>query len=183
MEKILKALIAMAVLMLPWQYIYSKQLITLENRHQDIINMATANKNLDQKVGAQSMRELYISLLNSQKAAIIKERNRLELLMPSFSTARTSLLSPFELLRSEIPGEWQVNPSNKYSEEGPLVFWPFDVQYIGTAHNAIKAIAHMETSNRYFRIRHFNMQTSGKNVKLAGIVELVYQAESKGDNL
>ncbi len=173
----------MAILMLPWQYFYSKKLVELEEKHQDIVNMATANKNLDQMVGDQSMRQLYISLLNSQKDAIANERNRLELLMPSFSTARTSLLSPFELLRSKIPGDWQVSPSSKYSEEGPLVFWPFDIQFTGTAHNAIQAIAHMETSTRYFRIRHLNMQTSKDKVKLSGVVELVYQAESKGGKL
>jgi hypothetical protein len=180
MDKTLKALIVVAVLMLPFQYFYAPKLKELEKKTQDIVNMQTANQILNKKVGNQTMRDLYFGLLQNQKQAIIKERTRLDLLMPPFSTARTSLLSPFELIRAEIPGEWTVTPNNKYIDSNTLVFWPFQVQYKGSAENAIKAIAFIESGNRFMRLRNISLKAENNEVILNGQIELVYQSESTG---
>lgn len=67
MEKTLKALIVMAILILPFQYFYAPKLKELDKKTQDIVNMQTANQNLNKKVGNQSMRDLYLGLLQSQR--------------------------------------------------------------------------------------------------------------------
>lgn len=181
MEKTLKALIVMAILILPFQYFYAPKLKELDKKTQDIVNMQTANQNLNKKVGNQSMRDLYLGLLQSQKKSIIKERTRLDLLMPPFSTARTSLRSPFELIRAEVPGAWEVTENNTYTDAGALIFWPFNVAYKGSAENVIKALALIESGNRFMRLRNLTLKADNNNeVIMAGQIELVYQSESTG---
>ena len=137
---------------------------------QEISNLKASLARFDN--GKEAM---YRELLSSQKENLEKENKRLNFLLPSFVTARANLMAPFDTLREEIPGDWNVVPEGKFKNSGPLVFWPFNFKYIGKSEDAIKVLAYMEVNSQFMRLENYKIETKDKLVTLSGKVDLVFQ--------
>ncbi|NCB39040.1 MAG: hypothetical protein EOM80_09740 [Erysipelotrichia bacterium] len=170
MEKILKAIIVAGLLFLPWQYYFWPGLQQVAIEKQQTANLKGSMSRLADGRGAMFQEILKVQLEN-----IKKEKHRLEFLLPSFAKARANLMAPFDLLRTAIPGAWQVIPEGKFRISGPLVFWPFKLSFIGAASDAVKVLAQIETATQFMRLINFSIETREDEVELKGLVELVFQ--------
>ena len=170
MKNFLVAVIVFAVIVMPYTYYYIPSLNQTNNMRQEISNLKASLARFDN--GREAM---YRELLASQKDNLEKENKRLNYLLPSFVTARANLMAPFDTLREEIPGDWNVVPEGKFKNSGPLVFWPFNFRYIGKSEDAIKVLAYMEVNTQFMRLETYKIETNDKLVTLSGKVELVFQ--------
>ena len=118
---------------------------------------------------------IYKNLLESKKEDYKNELASLTLLIPEFSTTKTNLMAPFDIIREEIPGDWSVVPEGKFSKSNNLVFWPFKFKYIGTNADAVKVLAYMESANQFMRLDSFKIDSNNELVTLSGVVELVFR--------
>lgn len=169
MDKLLKAIIVISLLLLPWQYYYFPRIEAVKADKQMVANLkGSINRFAD---GREAM---FKSLLDLQQQSIGKEQHRLKFMLPSFAKARANLMAPLNNIRAAVPGEWSAVPEGKFKKSGPLVFWPFKFTYIGSISDAIKVIANMEASTQFMLLRHFTIETHESQVDLSGIVELVF---------
>lgn len=169
MEKLLKAIIVVGLLIMPWSYYYLPRINSVKADKQMVANLKGSMERF-----ADGREAMFRSVLQLQQENIGKEKHRLEFMLPSFAKARANLMAPFENLRNAVPGEWHVVPEGKFKNSGPLVFWPFRFTYTGSASDAVKALASMEASTQFMLLRHFEMKTRENMVDLSGIVELVF---------
>lgn len=169
MEKYLKAIIVAAIMTMPWTYYISPQLAQIRAKRQQIANfVGSANRFSDGKD------QMFKQLLQIQRENLKKETKRLSFLLPSFSNARANLMAPFETLRQSIDGDWKLTPEGSFTESNSLVYWGFSFSLVSTPANAIKAIAHIESSPQFMRLRRFSIETNGELVTMQGKVELVF---------
>lgn len=169
MEKLLKAIIVISLLLIPWQYYYLPRIEAVKADKQMVANLkGSINRFAD---GREAM---FKSFLEVQQQNIGKEKQRLEFMLPSFAKARANLRAPLNDVRAAVPGEWQTVPNGKFDKRGPLVFWPFKFSYTGTVSDAIKVIASMEASTQFMLLRHFTIETRENLVDLKGVVDLVF---------
>lgn len=184
MKNFLIAVIALAIVVMPYTYFYNPTLKTAFNQKQEIANIQGSLARFD---GGKEA--IYRELLDTQKGNLEKETRRLNFMLPAFANARANLMGPFDTLRETIPGKWDVVPEGKFTVSGPLVFWVFKFKYIGTAADAVKVLAAMEVSTKidpntnekvdsqFMRLDNFKMETNEKLVTLSGKVELVFQEQ------
>ena len=182
MKNFLLAIIALAIVVMPYTYFYNPTLKTAFNQKQEIANLQGS---LSRFEGNRMI--AYRELLETQKTNLEKETRRLNFMLPAFANARANLMGPFDRLREAIPGEWEVVPEGKFTVSGPLVFWEFRFKYVGTTADAVKVLASMEVStqidpntnekveSQFMRLNNFKMDTNGKLVTLSGRVEVVFQ--------
>ncbi len=169
MEKLLKAIIVVGLLFMPWSYYYMPRINEVKADKQMVANLKGSIARFSD--GREAM---FRSLLQIQQENIGKEKHRLEFMLPSFAKARANLMAPFENLRAAVPGEWQVVPEGKFKNSGQLVFWPFKFIFTGPVSDAVKVIAAMEASTQFMLLRHFEINTRENIVDLSGIVDLVF---------
>lgn len=176
MKNNLIAIIVFAIIVIPYTYFYIPSLSETNGMRQEIANLkASISRFSDGKD------IIHNELLQRQKENLDKEKRRLSYLLPDFSVARANLMAPFDTLRQEIPGEWEVVPEGQFKNSDPLVFWPFKFKYSGTTAEAVKLLAYIEVNNQFMRFDSFKMETNKKNdslVTLSGKVELVFQENS-----
>lgn len=175
MKNLLIAIIAFAIVVMPYTYYYNPVLKQTEGLRKEITNLKASLARFDN--GKEAM---YRELITNQKANLEKENKRLGYMLPDFSTARANLMAPFDSLRESNPGEWSVVPEGKFRTSGPLVFWPFSFKYVGTAAEAVKVLASMEVNTQFMRLVNYTMETNDKLVTLSGKVELVFQETVEG---
>lgn len=169
MEKLLKAIIVIGLILLPWRYYFWPQIELIKANKQMAANLqGSINRFAD---GREAM---FRSVLGIQTENIVKEKHRLEFMLPSFAKARANLMAPFDNLRAAVPGEWHVVPEGKFKNSGPLVFWPFKFTYSGSALNAVKLLANIETSTQFMLLRRYEMTTRDSDVEMTGIIDLVF---------
>jgi Tfp pilus assembly protein PilO len=170
MKNFLVAVIAFAIIVMPYTYYYIPSLNQTNNMRQEITNLKASLARFE-----NGREALYRELLASQKENLEKENKRLNYLLPAFATARANLMAPFDTLREEIPGDWNVVPEGKFKNSGPLVFWPFNFRYTGKSEDAVKVLAYMEVNTQFMRLDNYKFETNDKLVTLSGKVELVFQ--------
>ncbi len=182
MKNFLVAIIALAIVVMPYTYFYNPALKTAFDQKQEIANLQGS---LSRFEGGKEL--AYKELLEAQRTNLEKETRRLNFMLPAFANARANLMGPFDRLRETIPGEWDVVPEGKFTVSGPLVFWEFRFKYIGTAADAVKVLAAMEVStqvdpntnekveSQFMRLNNFKVETKEKLVTLSGRVEVVFQ--------
>jgi hypothetical protein len=169
MEKLLKAIIVIGLLVLPWRYYYWPKIESIKADKQMVANYQGSIQRF-----ADGREAMFRSMLEIQKENIGREKHRLEFMLPSFAKARANLMAPFDNLRAAVEGEWHVVPEGKFQVSGPLVFWPFKFTYIGPAVNVSRILALVETSTQFMRIAGFTVETRGELVEFKGTVDLVF---------
>lgn len=170
MEHILKAIIVVGLLILPWRYFYLPKIEAIKADKQNAANSCGSLSRF-----SDGREELYQSMLAIHKENLAKEKYRLEFMLPSFAKARANLMGPFDRLRAEVHGDWHVIPEGKFKISGPLVFWPFRFTYIGDSNDVIRVLAHIEAAPQFMFLRSFEMARKDTQVELSGLVDLVYR--------
>lgn len=177
MEHILKAIIVIGLLTLPWRYYFLPKIEEIKSEKQMAANLQGSLSRF-----SDGREVLFKSLLAIQQENIAKEKYRLEFMLPSFAKARANLMGPFDNIRAKIPGEWHVVPEGKFRVSGPLVFWPFRFVFIGSTNDAVRILAHMETASQFMFIRTFKLERHETNVELSGLIELVFHDVATAEN-
>ena len=170
MKNLFVAVLVFALIVIPYTYYYFPSLNKTNSMRQQIANITASSNRF-----ASGTLIIYKNLLESKKEDYKNELASLTLLIPEFSTTKTNLMSPFDIIREEIPGDWSVVPEGKFSKSNNLVFWPFKFKYIGTNADAVKVLAYMESANQFMRLDSFKIDTTNELVTLSGVVELVFR--------
>ena len=170
MKNILVGIMVLPVLAMPYTYYYIPSLKQTTEMRQEIANLKGSLGRFD-----DGRDKMFIEVIAAQKVALEEENKRLNFLLPSFDSAKANLMAPFDTLREQIPGEWNVVPEGKFRNSKPLVFWPFSFKFVGSFSNAVKALAYMEVNPQFMRIENYRIETNENLVTLSGKVELVFQ--------
>lgn len=170
MKNFLVGIMVLPILAMPYTYFYIPALKKTTSMRQEISNYKASLGRF-----AEGRDRMLIELLAIQKENVEKENKALNFLLPAFDTAKANLMMPFDTLRDNIPGEWNVVPEGKFRNSSPLVFWAFKFKYVGTFNNAVKVLASMEINPQFMRIENYRIETKENEVELSGKVELVFQ--------
>lgn len=170
MKNFAYAVIAFAIVVMPYTYYYLPVLNHTKEMKQEISNLRASLARID-----NNRDKIYREIIKETSASLDKEKQKFNFLFPAFSSAKVNIMAPFTTLRNEIPDEWNVIPEGKFRTDGNLVFWPFNFKYVGNSLEAIKALAYMEINEQFMLIDNFKIESKGDLVLLSGKVELVYQ--------
>ncbi|HOT28181.1 MAG TPA: hypothetical protein PLU72_08315 [Candidatus Ozemobacteraceae bacterium] len=168
-ERILRYLVIIGLLFLPWRYSLLAELSQLKAGRQQNVDTTATIRHL-----ADGRGEVMKKALELQRQQLKARQRALSFILPPFSQARANLMASFDTVRSQIPGEWEVVPEGKFHSEGMHVVWPFRFKYIGTYANAVKALAAMETAPQLLRLTRTTVTGAGSSVIVEGNVEMVY---------
>ena len=168
-ERVLRYLVIIGLLFLPWRYSLLAELSQLKAGRQQIVDMTATIRHL-----ADGRGDVMEKALDLQRNQLKARQKALSFILPPFSQARANLMASFDTVRSHIPGEWEVVPEGKFHAEGTHVVWPFRFKYIGSYANAIRALASMETAPQLLRLTKTSLSGSGSSVIVEGNIEMVF---------
>ena len=177
MKNLFVAAIAFALIVMPYTYYYLPALNQTNSMRQEI-----ANRKASLARFSGNKFDVFKELYKNKEINYNEEKEKLTILLPEFSTTKTNLMAPFDIVRENIPGEWHVVPEGKFYKRNSLIFWPFNFKFIGNYDDSIKALAYMETAPQFMRIQNYTIETNNQLVTLSGNVELVFMENSIDNN-
>lgn len=169
MERLLRYLIIIGLLFLPWRYFLMPGLDQLRASRQNNIDVCSSIQHF-----AEGRGDLIRQSLDVQRKQLLSRQKALSFLLPPFSQARANLMATFDAVRSSIPGDWEVIPEGKFRTEGRHVIWPFHFKYIGSYSDTVRALAAMETTPQLLRLVQTSITRNDKNVLAEGNIEMIF---------
>ena len=177
MKNLFIAAIAFALVVMPFTYYYYPTLNNTNIMRQEIANLKAS---LERFSGNKY--DIFKELYKSKEKNYEEEKAKLALMIPEFSTTKTNLMAPFDVIREKIPGDWHVVPEGKFQSRDSLVFWSFKFKYIGTYADAVSVLAFMESAPQYMRLQNYILETNNLSVTLSGNVEQVFRENPLEDD-
>lgn len=181
MKKYLKAIIALEIYVLLWQYYFRANFIELEKKKQVYANMYESNRILEQKAGNKTKRELYLDILKQQRIQLKKEKQNMEKTIPDISITRSNIFAPFDEIKENLNNEidFKVIPDKEYREEGNLIYWKYELTHTDTVTNIIKLIAAMESTKVFLKFLDVSITSNNKLVDIKMQIEIAYRPMKK----
>ena len=177
MQKYLKAIIALEIFVLIWQYYFRNNLAELKNKKQNYASMYESSIILEQKIGDKTKKDLYLEILKQEREQLKTEKEEMERIIPDMQITRDNMFAPFDDIKKKLNEtvSFSIVPEKEYKEEGNLVYWRYDLETTDTFANIVKIIAAIESSETFIRVLELSINSKGSLVDLIARLEVAYR--------